>query len=333
VRPPRPVTARQYVVSLGLWAVAWVIVAAAGVALGTENIWAWDAWDKVWAVLEIRLYTVMTARIVGASLGLAGLALQALLRNPLADPYILGVSGGASLGVILSSFFSILLAPVFGFLGALVTVGVVYAVAQRRGRLEPYTLLLSGVILNAFYGAAIMLVVAMASPVDRGSIAYWMMGSIGTFDPRGAPVVAVVGGLTVAAAVVFALAAKGFNLVVVGEDTAGALGVRVDRLRLVAFVVASLVTGASVALVGPIGFVGLICPHLLRLVIGPDHRRLVPATFFFGAIFLVAADLVTRLLASVGDQAPPVGVLTAMCGGPFFIYLLRTRWRRAAEVR
>jgi len=331
---PRPVTARRYVAALGGWLVAWVLVAAAAVLLGTENIWAWESWESVRTVLGIRLYLVLTASIVGASLALAGLAFQALLRNPLADPYILGVSGGASLGVILSSLcFSILLAPLFGFVGALATVAVVYAVAQRRGRLEPYTLLLSGVIINAFYGAAIMLVVALASPMERGSIAYWMMGSIGTFDPRGTPVVAVVGGLAVAVAVVFAFLAKGFNLVVVGEDTAGALGVRVERLRLVAFVAASLVTGASVALVGPIGFVGLICPHLLRLALGPDHRRLVPASFFFGAIFLVLADLATRLLASVGDQAPPVGVLTAMCGGPFFIYLLRTRWRRAAEVR
>jgi iron complex transport system permease protein len=137
----------------------------------------------------------------------------------------------------------------------------------------------------------------------------------------------------VGVAILFAWLAKGFNLVVVGEDTAGALGVRVERLRLVTFVAASLVTGASVALAGPIGFVGLICPHILRMVIGPDHRLLVPASFFFGAIFLVVADLATRLLGAFGAQAPPVGVVTAMCGVPFFIFLLRTRWRKGAEVR
>ena len=330
---PRPVTAKRYVIALLIWLGVWLLVSAAAVMIGTENIWAWRVPERVRDVLSIRLYTVLTAGLVGGGLALAGLAFQALLRNPLADPYILGISGGASLGVILSSlFFSVLLAPVFGFAGALATVGLVYAVAQHRGRLEPYTLLLTGVIVNAFYAAAIMLIVALAKPADRGDIAYWMMGSIGTFNPQWT-LLAVVGGLALGVAVLFAWLAKGFNLVVVGEDTAGALGVRVERLRLVTFLAASLVTGASVALTGPIGFVGLICPHILRMVIGPDHRLLVPASFFFGAIFLVVADLATRLLGAFGDQAPPVGVVTAMCGVPFFIYLLRTRWRRGAVVR
>jgi iron complex transport system permease protein len=188
------------------------------------------------------------------------------------------------------------------------------------------------VVANAFYSAAIMLTSALAGSRTRGEIAYYMMGTISAFSPQW-HLVAMVGGWAVLAAVGFALMAKGFNLVAVGEDTAGALGVRVDRLRVVTFIVASLVTGASVALAGPIGFVGLICPHLLRMVLGPDHRRLVPASFFFGATFLVLADLAARLLQQIGEQAPPVGVLTAMAGVPFFIYLLRTRWRRTAEIR
>jgi len=174
----------------------------------------------------------------------------------------------------------------------------------------------------------------LVKPADRGDIAYWMMGSIRRFDLQWG-LSGVVGVLTAAAAVLFAFCAKGFNLVAVGEETAGALGVRVDRLRHATFIVASLVTGSAVALTGPIGFVGLIVPHLLRMLLGPDHRRLVPATLFFGAIFLVLADLVTALLEGVVAPypPPPVGVLTAMCGGPFFIYLLRTRWRRTVEVR
>jgi iron complex transport system permease protein len=213
-----------------------------------------------------------------------------------------------------------------------VTVVVVYAIAQRRGRLEPYTLLLTGVIINAFYGAAIMLVTALAKPNERGDIAVWMMGNIGAFGPQW-ELIAVVGGLVVAATVLFAFLAKGFNLVAVGEDTAGALGVPVERLRMVTFVAASLVTGASVALAGPIGFVGLICPHLLRMVLGPDHRRLVPAALLFGATFLVLADLISCIWEGATDRTLPVGVLTAMCGVPFFIYLLRARWRRTAEIR
>ena len=330
---PRPLTAGRYVLAILGWLAIWLIVSVAAVALGAENIWAWPSWDKILAVLHLRLYAVLTAGAVGAALALAGLALQALLRNPLADPYILGVSGGASLAVILSSLWlTVLAAPLLGFVGALVTVAVVYGVAQRRGRLEPYTLLLAGVIINAFYAAAIMLVTALVRPTARGDIAYWMMGSISTFNPQWS-LVAVVWVLTLAAAVLFAFFAKGFNLLAVGEDTAGALGVRVGHVRLATFVAASLVTGASVALAGPIGFVGLICPHLLRMVLGPDHRRLVPATFFVGASVLVAADLATRLLEGVGGQTPPVGVLTAMAGVPFFIYLLRTRWRRATEIR
>ncbi len=330
----RPLSARRYACTVLAWLVLWLVVAAAALVLGAR-VWVWESSAQLSDALRDALYGVATASVVGGALALAGLAFQALLRNPLASPYILGVSGGASLGVILSSLFvSVLFQPIFGFLGALVTVGTVYAIAQRRGRLEPYTLLLSGVILNAFYAAVIMLTMGLVKPETRGDIAYWMMGNIGRFDLQWG-LVGVVAVLAVGAAVVFAFLAKGFNLIAVGEETAGTLGVRVDRVRHVTFVVASLVTGAAVALTGPIGFVGLIVPHLLRMVVGPDHRRLVPASFFFGATFLVLANLATGLLegAVAPFPPPPVGVLTAMCGGPFFVYLLRTRWRRTAEVQ
>jgi iron complex transport system permease protein len=327
-----PLTARRYVQSTLAWLGVWLVVSAAAVVVG-GRLWTWDSWAQVQDVLALRLEWVMTASVVGGALALAGLAFQALLRNPLADPYVLGVSGGAALAYILSSLFlSVLFAPAAGFAGALATVVVVYAIAQRRGRLEPYTLLLTGVIINAFYAAAIMLVTALARPNERGDIAVWMMGNIGAFGPQW-PLIGVVGTLAVGAAVLFAFLAKGFNLVAMGEDTAGSLGVRVERLRRITFVAASLVTGASVALAGPIGFVGLICPHLLRMTMGPDHRRLVPASLFFGATFLVLADLAACAWEGATDRSLPVGVLTAMCGGPFFIYLLRARWRKTAEVR
>jgi iron complex transport system permease protein len=328
----RPLSAGRYVASVLPWAAVWLAAGAAAVIVG-GRLWSWGSAPQFQNVLWLRLEWTATASVVGASLALAGLALQALLRNPLADPYILGVSGGASLAVILSSLFlSVALAPLFGFLGALGTVVLVYAVAQRRGRVEPYTLLLTGVIANAFYAAAIMLVATLARPAERGDIAVWMMGNIGAFGPQWGLIIAVAA-LAAGAAVLFAFMAKGFNLVAVGEDAAGALGVRVQRLRLTAFVAASLVTGASVALAGPIGFVGLICPHLLRMMIGPDHRRLVPASLFFGATFLVLADLGVCLWEGAADRSLPVGVLTAMCGVPFFVYLLRARWRRTAEIR
>ena len=328
----RPFTSRGYVATILIGFGIWAVVAAIAVGIG-GRLWTWEPGAQMNNVLALRLEWVMTASVVGAALALAGLAFQALLRNPLAEPYILGVSGGAGLAFILSSLFvSVLWAPAFGFLGSLATVVIVYGVAQRRGRLEPYTLLLAGVIINAFYGAAIMLATALARPEQRGDIAVWMMGNIGAFGPQWL-LIYIVGGLVVGAGILFAFLAKGFNLVAVGEDTAGALGVNLGRLRLATFVAASLVTGASVALAGPIGFVGLICPHLMRMLLGPDHRRLVPATLFFGATFLVVADLAACLWEGATNRALPIGVLTAMCGAPFFIYLLRTRWRRTMETR
>jgi len=328
----RPFTARAYALTVLAWAGVWLGVAAVSVIVGGE-LWTWDSPIQVRMALWLRLEWVLTASVVGAALALSGLAFQALLRNPLAEPYILGVSGGAGLGFILTHLFlSVAVGAVAGFVGAVVTVALVYSIAQRRGRLEPYTLLLTGVIVNAFYGAAIMLVTALARPAERGHIALWMMGNIGAFGPQWG-LITVVGAIVLGAGVLFAFLAKGFNLVAVGEDTAGSLGIRVEALRRTTFVVASLMTGASVALAGPIGFVGLIVPHLLRMVLGPDHRRLVPAALFFGAAFLVLADLLACLWEGAADQALPVGVLTAMCGGPFFVYLLRTRWRRVAEVQ
>jgi len=328
----RPLTPRRYVTAILAWLGVWLVVAAVSVVVG-GRLWSWGSQAQVQNILWLRLEWVLTASVVGAVLALAGLAFQALLRNPLADPYILGVSGGAALGFILSSLFlSVALAPVLGFLGALATVAIVYAIAQRRGRLEPYTLILTGVILNAFYAAAIMLLTALVRPAQRGDIALWMMGSIRAFGPQWL-LVGLVGAGAVGVAVLFAFLAKGFNLVAVGEDTAQALGVPVSALRLVTFVAASLVTGASVALAGPIGFVGLICPHILRMIMGPDHRRLVPASLLLGATFLVLADLLATLWEGASDRALPVGVLTAMSGAPFFIYLLRRRWRTSAEIR
>jgi len=318
----RPLTPVRYAVSGLAWMALWLIVAAVAVVVG-GRLWTWGSAAQMADVLWLRLEWVATASAVGAALALAGLAMQALLRNPLAEPYILGVSGGAGLAYVLGSLFlSVAAAPAVAMVGALATVGLVYAIARRRGRLEPYTLLLAGVILNAFYAAGIMLVTAVVRPEQRGEIAVWMMGNIGAFGPQW-PLIAVVAALAAGAAVLLAFLAKAFNLVAVGEDTAGALGVRVQRLRVVTFVAASLLAGASVALAGPIGFVGL----------GPDHRRLVPAALFFGATFLVLADLAACLWEGATNRSVPVGVLTAMCGGPFFIYLLRTRWRKRMEVR
>ncbi|MBN2583999.1 MAG: iron ABC transporter permease [Planctomycetes bacterium] len=327
-------TARRYALVILVAAAVWLIVAAASLMVGPVNIFAVD--DLVRRqMLESRIAEVVTAALVGAALAASGAAFQALLRNPLADPYILGVSGGASLGVILGTLLvpsawlfielplggTLSLAGLCGFVMALVAIVVVYLIAQRRGRLDPYRLILTGVVVSAFFSAAIMLAVALAGDRLRNELIFWLMGGLGNpRDQRGELALAAMG--IVVGLGVFVYQAKGFNLLAFGEDVAASLGLAVERHRRMAFVVASLLAGISVSLAGPIGFVGLIVPHLVRMVFGSDHRLLVPLSVFGGAIFLMVAHRLVLLIPYEVGGGLPVGIVTAMCGVPFFILLL-----------
>jgi iron complex transport system permease protein len=280
-------------------------------------------------VLRIRLPRVVLAALVGAALAVAGVLFQALLRNPLADPYILGVSGGAALGGILvlaggrALGLSYAAVPFAAFAGSLVTLALLYAAGGRGGRLDPTTLLLTGVVFNAFASAAIVFAASLAGLVEGARIFLWLIGNLSAL--RGDVTAAVGAFLLVGLACAIPLA-RGLNLLVLGEESAAQLGVDVGRLRRVILVGTSLMVGAAVAAAGLVGFVGLIVPHVLRLALGPDHRLLVPASALAGAAFLVLCDTAARML--LPGRELPVGAITALAGGPLFLVLLRRQRAR-----
>lgn len=275
-------------------------------------------------ILSIRFPRAILAGLVGAGLSVSGAIFQALLRNPLADPYILGVSSGAAVGAIIAIFmglstFSFGL-PLASFLGALLTVIVVFYFGRQDGKLHPNTLLLAGVIIGAFLSSLIMFFISVSQKEELHTIVFWLMGD---FSFSNFQAILVVFPYILFGILFLYFHARQLNLILSGEENALQLGVDVERLRLISYLSASLVTAASVSVCGLIGFVGLIVPHSVRLVFGPDHRLLIPSSALVGASFLIASDTFARTLLSPIEL--PVGVITAAFGGPFFIYLLRTR--------
>jgi iron complex transport system permease protein len=272
-----------------------------------------------------RLPRVLAAALVGASLAAAGVVFQALLRNPLATPFTLGVSAGAALGAILAISLKLQLtlwgvSAVTGasFAGSLGAVGIVYALARARHRgFSTNVLLLAGVTLNSFFSALILFVQYLADPAETVQTLRWLMGDLGIAGYG--PLLAALP-LTVVAFVAFAWLPRAMNLMSLGADAAASRGVNVVRTQQVAFFSASLVTGAAVSLGGPIGFIGIIVPHLVRLMVGADHRIVLPAAALLGAAFLIVCDVLARLVMAPVEL--PVGIVTAMIGGPFFLWLL-----------
>ena len=275
-----------------------------------------------------RLPRVLAGAIVGSLLATAGVVFQGLLRNPLATPFTLGVSAGAALGAMLVITFGaslawvgLPLAPLASFIGSLVAVGVVYSLASARHRgLSTNVLLLAGVTMNAFFSALILFVQYFADFAETFRILRWLMGDldVSSYDP----IVAVLP-LLVFAFAVFAWLARPLNLLSLGADAAESRGLDVTRAQRAAFFSASLATGAAVSVGGPVGFIGIIVPHLVRLLVGADHRIVLPASALFGAAFLIACDALARTIMSPLEL--PVGVITALIGGPFFLWLLVRR--------
>jgi iron complex transport system permease protein len=269
-----------------------------------------------------RLPRALAAALVGATLAAAGVVFQGLLRNPLATPYTLGVSSGAALGAMMAITFGSAL-PVVGVAGAslsgaIVAVAVVYALANARHRgLSTTVLLLSGVTLNAFFSALILFVQYLSDFSQTHRAIRWLMGDL---DVAGYRPLVVALPFIGAAFAVFAWLARPLNLLSVGADAAAARGVNVGRAQRLAFLTGSLATGAAVSVGGPIGFIGIIVPHLVRLVVGADHRVVLPASACFGAAFLVVCDVVARTVFAPLEL--PVGIITAVIGGPFFLWLL-----------
>jgi len=275
-------------------------------------------------ILSLRLPRAILAGFVGAGLSVSGATFQALLRNPLADPYILGVSSGAAVGAILAILLGLgtfsLGLPLASFLGAFLTILVVFYFGKQDGKIHPNTLLLAGVIIGSFLSALIMFFISVSQKEELHTIIFWLMGDFSFSNARAILIIfpyILLGGL------LLYLRSRHLNLILSGEESAIQLGVNVEKLKLVSYLSASLITAASVSVCGLIGFVGLIIPHSVRLIFGPDHRLLIPASALIGASFLIASDTFARTLLAPTEL--PVGVITAAFGGPFFIYLLRTR--------
>lgn len=275
-------------------------------------------------IFSIRFPRIIFAGIVGASLSTAGVVFQALLRNPLADPYILGISGGSAVGAILGIILGAGAIP-FGipglaFLGAVLTVILVFGIAKTGKELQSNTLLLAGVIVNAFFSAAIMFLISTSRNADLHNIMFWLMGNLSLAAGREIILTAL---FLIAGFIIIYIHSRSLNLIVTGEETAIQLGVNVEGTKKILFLASSLVVGVAVSVSGIIGFVGLIIPHIVRMLLGPDHRLLLPASLLFGASFLVVADTIARTI--IPSTELPVGVITAFCGAPYFIYLLRRR--------
>jgi iron complex transport system permease protein len=308
------------VVSLGTGP-AWLSPAEVLRALAGEGPLASQA-----IILDIRLPRVVLGALVGASLGASGAAMQGLFRNPMADPYVVGISPGAALGAVIATAFGISAAgflglsavPLAAFLGGLGAALTVVTLARRGGRFPVADLLLVGLAVGAFAGAAYSFLLLRLDDGEIAGVLFWLLGSLA--PANWGRVLAVLPYLVVATAGLLLLI-RGLDVLSLGEEEAGYLGIRVDRLKLLAVALAALAASAAVAVSGVIGFVGLIVPHVARLFVGPRHALLLPVAGLWGAAFLMLADAAARTVISSAEI--PVGVVTALCGAPFFLYLLR----------
>ncbi|KNA90729.1 iron ABC transporter permease [Gordonia sp. w5E2] len=343
---PRATWTRPVSVAIGC-GVALVVAAACGVAYGTVGIgwsvslrmvWAAITGGSVslvdaasyWIVVDSRVPRVLTGALVGAGLAVVGVIVQAMVRNPLADPYVLGISSGASVGataVVLFGVFSglgLYALPTAAFLGALLATLLVFGIAQRGGGLTPLRLVLTGTALGYGFSALTTVLIFLRPVGDAArSVMFWLLGSLAAATWHSVVLVAVV---VVIGIGVVAARARQLNALAMGDEVAASLGIRASRFRLELFVIAALMTGFIVSVCGAIGFVGLIVPHVTRMVVGADHRKIILVAPVLGALFLVVADLMARIV--VPPQEIPLGAITAAVGVPVFLGLMQRRRTR-----
>ena len=343
----RPLTLSRLLIRCGILAAVLFVVVVVALKLGAVQVSLYGlgkdlidvllrranalSSDYGMIVLDIRLPRILLGIVVGASLSVAGASFQALLRNPLADPYVLGVSSGAALGAIvaliiegrlnLSPEVAGLITPVGAFLGAAITIAIVYFLGLRDGEIDSTTLLLGGIITVSFLNAIIMFLMTTLNGSNLRGMAFWLMGDLSTPQPRSLLYFLCVG-FVIAAGAIYTTASD-LNLLLAGEKEAMHLGVDVPRVRIVVYLAASVLTGLAVSVSGAIGYVGLLVPHAMRLIFGSDHRMLIPASALGGAIAIVIADTLARTVTAPTDL--PVGAMTAAAGAPLFLYLLRRR--------
>jgi iron complex transport system permease protein len=337
----RPLTPRRILWTCGSLAGVLFLVVVIALRMGAYPISVEDIvmtlangairhWDQIpsefkLVVFGLRLPRIALGILVGAALSTAGAGFQALLRNPLADPYVLGVSSGAALGAILS----LIVAPhapgaiqAAAFAGAAVTIAAVYFLGRRGGHLDSATLLLAGIVTASFLSAVIMFLMTTLSGRDLRGMAFWLMGDLATPPSISLYWLYLVLGIAIGS---IYTTSSDLNLILTGEQEARHLGVNVSRVKLVVYVAASVLTGLAVSVSGAIGYVGLLIPHVMRMLFGTDYRLLIPASAIGGAIAIVLADTLARTV--VAPTELPVGAMTALAGAPVFIYLMRRRVR------
>ncbi len=298
------------------------IVLTIAVLLGSEKLAFFELSDNQRTILfDVRLPRVLLGSAVGASLALAGASLQSLLRNPLAEPYLLGVSNGAALGTMLAFVFFANFdwaRPIFAIVGAGLATFTVYQMAKSRAGMNVERLVLAGVIVTTFLSSILVLLTTLLDAAKLRSFTFWLLGDLSQATKNGfytTLVCAIIG------TIILSSQAKALNLMMIGERDAFDFGVETGKVRLIVFTTASALVGISVAASGSVGYVGLIVPHLIRLLIGSDNRLVIPFSALAGAIFVVAADTIAR--TAIAPRELPVGAITALIGAPLFIYLLR----------
>lgn len=297
------------------------VTAVIDILLGNGGKWSGEPYETI--ITELRLPRVLLACLVGCALAVAGTVLQGFFRNPMADPYIIGVSSGAGLGAALNIVLGIgkglgmLSLPVMAFIGAILTVFLVYNLARVGGKVKPETLLLAGVAVTSFFASTIGLLLYFAGQHTHGLI-FWLMGGLWNSNQDA---VIISFPIIMIGTVVLCLFARDLNAISLGEEQATYLGIDVRIVVVILLVFSTLIVSVAVAFSGIIGFVGLVIPHMMRILVGPDHKVLLPVSALAGGIFLIWADVFARTVISPTEI--PVGIVTAVCGAPFFIYLLR----------
>lgn len=329
---------KMFIVVLGIMLFFSIIVA---VGMGPVSIPFSEVWNVIWSkifnlensvannmeniVWQLRVPRVLLGVIVGAGLSLSGVGMQAFTKNPLADPYVLGISSGASAGAVMAvltdklNVFGIFAMPIGAFCGALITILLVYLLSSTRNGILPMKLILTGIAVSSLFGALTNYMIFNANN-ESGirNATFWMMGGLSGTKWVYLIVPAIV---LVIAIIVFMLLSNALNTLLLGETTAITLGVNVKSVRKIVIVVTAFLTGSIVAVSGSIGFVGLVIPHIVRTIVGTEHRKVIPVSCFIGALFIVWADVAARVIAAPADL--PIGIITAIIGAPFFIWLVR----------
>ena len=315
----RRISPVKFILFLSLCFFIFVIL---GLFIGKVNIPLSETLNDRYAdILRLRLLRIILAIAAGAGLSLSGVILQAILRNPLAEPYILGISSGSGFGAVIGLlFFSSFVSPsVLAFIGGILTIVLVCRLAKLDNRISPENMIISGILVNAFFSSLLMFFISNTSSAKAHSVIWWLLGNLQVY--KGMPVV-IVAGTVVFGFLVTVFFSKDMNAMSLGEEEAMHLGVNIERVKKILLLAAALVTSVIVSTCGIIGFVGLMIPHIVRRLLGPDHRGLIVGSFLMGGLFLLLCDIGSRLILT-GPSELPIGVVTAFIGVPFFVYILR----------